>query len=169
MEPNIQPAPRRSVGYRREYDYMAEVAAAELGATDAQLAKLFGVTRKSICKWKTDHPSFGEALRSGKVEADNRTQRSLFQRANGYTYTERKTLTTKDGREEVVIHERHVPPNVDACLKWLYNRRPNEWRASRSIGEDFGEPLTPVSINLIAKDCRRPADDEVEPDEFPES
>ena len=32
------------------------------------------------------HPSFGEALKLGKKESDERVERSLYQKAIGYSY-----------------------------------------------------------------------------------
>jgi hypothetical protein len=59
---------------------------AYLGATDRDLAAAFNCTIKCIWDWKVLHPAFGEALKVGKKEADERVERSLYQKAIGYSY-----------------------------------------------------------------------------------
>jgi len=61
---------RGATAYRAEYADIAEAAAAEMGATDAQLARVFKVTRRAILQWKNKHKDFAEALARGKEEAD---------------------------------------------------------------------------------------------------
>jgi hypothetical protein len=65
-----------------------------------------------------------------KVEkdyADKRVERSLYQRAVGYTYDAVKMFSTPNGIVEVPYRE-HVPPDVAACFIWLRNWRREEWR-----------------------------------------
>ena len=47
----------RPSGYKPEYVNMAKQAA-KLGATDADLAKIFGVSNATIDDWKAQHPDF---------------------------------------------------------------------------------------------------------------
>jgi hypothetical protein len=65
----------------------------------------------------------------GKFPADERVERSLYQRAIGYTYDTVKILKPAGTTEPVIVpYRRHVPPDVTACIFWLKNRRPDEWR-----------------------------------------
>jgi hypothetical protein len=50
------------------------------------LAELFDVSLSAIQKWKRQREDFRNALKVGKAEADNRVERSLYERANGYNY-----------------------------------------------------------------------------------
>ena len=36
------------------------------GATDQELAEAFGVSKRTILRWKNEHPSFAEAYQRGK-------------------------------------------------------------------------------------------------------
>jgi len=139
--------------YREEYADMAETAAAEFGAIDAQLAKLFKVEPRTIAVWKKKK-GFADALKRGKAIANEKVTRSLFQRATGYDYTEQRQAKRSDGMQEMVLFKRHAPPDVTACLKWLFNREPKEWREHRDTLENAGEPITPVTINVIAQSAR---------------
>jgi len=143
----IRKAGRPSV-YRREYAAMAETAAADLNVTEKQLAKLFSVTKKTITNWKAKHKDFAEALATGKEEADSKVVKRLYQRAIGYTYKEKSVVTFPDGGQQITEHEKHSPPNVDAQVKWLYNRQPKQWRA-QPIETQSDEPPQPLTIRYI--------------------
>lgn len=109
---------------------------AELGHTDAEMADFFEVSLRGFHRWKAMYPDFSVALRAGKVDADERVTRSLFQRAVGYTVPETviNLVKSKDKRGTTRVKEhlteilKHYPPDTTACIFWLKNRRPEEWR-----------------------------------------
>jgi len=100
-----------------------------LGATDIEIARFFKVQPSTISKWKLVHPSFAEALKAGKSVADDRVERSLYNRAVGYTYETVKIFLPKDTSVPVIVpYLQHVPPDVTAQIFWLKNRRKDAWR-----------------------------------------
>lgn len=116
-----------------------------MGATDAELASAFNVNTSTIWRWQSEFPEFCNALKSGKVEADDRVQRSLYQRAIGYTFDSEKVFCN-NGKVVTTPVVEHAPPDVTACIFWLKNRRKDEWRdktESEQYGKD-GAPLVPV-------------------------
>ena len=54
------------------------------GATDADIAEAFGISVRTLHRWKKEHESFAEALGPGKDVADAQVKHSLYQRAVGY-------------------------------------------------------------------------------------
>jgi hypothetical protein len=101
----------------------------QLGARDVDLADFFGVAINTISVWKTRYPEFLGALKAGKEEVDDRVERSLLQRALGYTFDSEKIFLPKDSRTPVRVKTReHCPPDVVAAIFWLKNRRRDEWR-----------------------------------------
>jgi hypothetical protein len=140
------PAGRPS-SFKEEYVQQAERLAA-LGLTDIEMAEVFGVSVRTLHRWKVDSEEFCHALKAGKDHSDERIARSLYQRASGYEYTEQQAIKVKDGQHqehvELVTVERHMPPDTTAGIFWLKNRRPLEWRdvKAQEISGPAGEKLT---------------------------
>lgn len=118
----------------------------ELGATDKDLADFFKVSLPTIWRWSNAHQEFCSAIKVGKGEADDRVERSLFHRANGYTH-EAVKIFMPAGRAEPVYakFQEHVPPDTTACIFWLKNRRPEQWR--EKVDHEHGGRLTLTLTN----------------------
>ena len=69
--------------------------ACRAGFTDRELVELFDVSLSAIEKWKRQHEDFRNALKVGKAEADNRVERSLYERAVDYNYEATKMIASK--------------------------------------------------------------------------
>lgn len=102
---------------------------AELGATDRDAAEFFEVSEATLNRWKQAHPEFCASLKVGKAAADDRVEQSLYRKATGYTFDAVKIFMPA-GADKPVYAEyvEHVPPSDTACIFWLKNRRPEEWR-----------------------------------------
>ena len=124
-----RPGAGRPVGsdtYKPEYAAQAEKAC-QAGFTDQELADLFGVSVSTINNWKTWHLDFLASQRAGKTEADDRVERALYHRAVGYSHeVEKPMVVDKDVR--IVTYTERMPPDTTACIFWLKNRNPEEWR-----------------------------------------
>ncbi len=102
-------------------------AICKLGATEAELGAALGVHRRTIIEWAQKYPEFEKAMRAGKDSADNRVERSLYNRAVGYTFESEKIFCTKEGDVVRAPIMEHVPPDVTAQCFWLKNRKPRDW------------------------------------------
>ncbi|HEY4355639.1 MAG TPA: helix-turn-helix domain-containing protein [Acidobacteriaceae bacterium] len=100
----------------------------KLGATDKELADFFGISESTLNLWKIDKPDFSESLKQGKDEADARVQQSLYRRALGYSHDAVKIFNDKDAGVTKVDYVEHYPPDTVACIFWLKNRNPEQWR-----------------------------------------
>lgn len=121
----------------------------KLGATDQEIADFFEVSVRTIYRWKASHDEFCQALKAGKDEADDRVERSLFARANGYEHEEVDIRVI--GQEIVQTPIRKFyPPDTTAAIFWLKNRRPGEWRDKRE-NELTGPGGGPVQIQEIRR------------------
>lgn len=112
--------------FKPEFVKQAEKLAL-LGATDVDLADFFEVSINTIGNWKASSPEFLGALKSGKEQADDRVERSLYQRALGYTY-DAIHFSSFQGVVTETPYREHVPPDTTAMIFWLKNRRPDQWR-----------------------------------------
>ena len=104
----------------------------EMGATDEDLAEFFEVNRLTIHRWKIAHEEFCNALKAGKSSADDSVERSLYERASGYTADEDK-IFMHEGEPVIVPTKKRYPPDTTAAIFWLKNRRPEDWREKQEV------------------------------------
>ena len=125
---------------------------AKIGATEEQIAEFFEVTYQTIYNWKQSNEAFREAMLAGKEIADAAVERSLFQRATGYSHAEEKIFCSNG---EVVRAEstKHYPPDATSCIFWLKNRKPDDWRDKREVTGSDGGPLTVQIVQFSQSDC----------------
>lgn len=108
------------------------------GATLLDLAEHFGVSPSTIGEWKRVHPEFSAQIDLGRKDQTDKVERSLFERATGYTFPSEKIVVVSQGAglpsvvERVDIKE-HVPPDVTAQIHWLKNRRPEDWKDKQQL------------------------------------
>lgn len=112
--------------YKPEFARLAEKAS-KLGATDIEIADMLGVDVRTLHRWKATNAAFCHALKVGKAEADKRVERSLFARASGYEHDE-VDIRVVGGEIVQTPIRKYYPPDSTACIFWLKNRKPAEWR-----------------------------------------
>lgn len=125
-----------------------------LGATDMELADFFEVEVRTLYRWKSENEQFCQALKSGKDEADDRVERSLYARANGYEHDEVDIRVVQGGIVQTPIRK-YYPPDTTAAIFWLKNRRAAEWREMKAVeltGKDGGPMETITRIELVDMD-----------------
>ena len=126
----------RPTKYKAEYCIQA-AKLCKLGATDKQLSDFFEVSEVTLNAWKQKHPKFLKSLKVSKAELDNQVERSLFQRAMGYSHPEDK-IFNNNGVELVVPTTKHYAPDTTACIFWLKNRKKEEWRDRQEVEHSGG-------------------------------
>jgi hypothetical protein len=131
--------------------YAAQAAKlTKLGATDRELADFFEVTEATINNWKVQFPDFFESLTRGKEESDGRVEQSLYRRALGYSHDAVKIMMGKDGIERHRYVE-HFPPDTTACIFWLKNRQPDQWRDKLDVDTGLTRGRASELLALIEK------------------
>ncbi|MDZ7821550.1 MAG: hypothetical protein U5N26_06915 [Candidatus Marinimicrobia bacterium] len=121
--------PKLAEGYARD------------GLTELQIAHNLGISKSTFETYKVKFPDFLDALKRGKGPVDFEVENALLKKALGHTYEETHTEIRqyKDGSTAKVkkVIEHYTPPDVIACIFWLKNRRPEQWREKV---EDYGTP-----------------------------
>jgi hypothetical protein len=115
-----------------------------LGATNDELAKVFGVDTRTISDWLVTRPEFSHAIKQGRELADMKVARALYLKATGQWTQPAVKIATKieilpDGREiksdHIVPYVEHFPPDTAAAFIWLKNRQPHRWRDKKEVHE----------------------------------
>jgi len=132
----MPPTPKYNPEYHDDWAW----SLASKGAIDDEIAEAFGISVRTLHRWKQEYPSFLQALTVGKEAADAKIEKSLYKRARGYDVKEKETLveTDKDGNvRPVKVKEsaKHVPPDTMAIMYWLNNRckHTGEWAQTQKI------------------------------------
>lgn len=144
--------------YKEEFAAQAEKLC-QLGATDADLADFFEVNTTTIWRWQSAHKEFCNALKVGKAEADDKVERSLYQKACGYTFDSEKVFQHQGEVIRAKIVE-HVPPDTTAGIFWLKNRRSGDWRDKQEVANThaLSDPLEAL-LKQVAENGKRIAGD----------
>lgn len=115
--------------YKKEYAEQARKIC-KLGATDLQLADIFGVAESTIYKWKLDYPEFSEALGLGKLTAVENVENALYKSCIGYSHKEDK-IFNNNGSPLIVPTVKKYPPNIPAIQLYLTNVKPETWKVKQ--------------------------------------
>lgn len=138
----------RPSDYKPEYAKQAEKLA-QLGATDQEVASFFDVDVRTVYRWKHDHDDFCHALKVGKEIADDRVERSLYQKAIGYEQQDVKIFMPANAEEPVYApFVAKISPDTTAAIFWLKNRRSQEWRDKRET-ELTGAEGGPLQVSWL--------------------
>ncbi|MCA0304379.1 MAG: helix-turn-helix domain-containing protein [Proteobacteria bacterium] len=122
-----------------------------LGATNEDLAGFFHVCTSTIDNWLARHADFAAAVKRGRAEADARVARCLYDRAVGYEQRSEREVVVQ-GQLRTLAQTIHHPPNVQACIFWLRNRRPRDWRVAEG-GSDALAAARATAEDLAALDA----------------
>jgi hypothetical protein len=98
-----------------------------LGATNKDLADVFEVSHNTIGNWLARYPEFRKAAQDGRDVADADVAHALLQKAKGFTHQDVKILQI-EGEVEQIEYNRYFPPDTQAAIFWLRNRRRKQWR-----------------------------------------
>lgn len=127
--------------YKPEYVTKVLVMA-ERGATDFEIADSLGVSVRTLYRWKAENEDFRQSLKLAKDIADERVERSLYQRAIGYEQDAVKIFMPA-GADKPVIAEyvEKIPPDTTAMIFWLKNRKKADWRDRTEVEHSVDDNL----------------------------
>lgn len=102
------------------------------GFTDKEISSFFGITETTLNNYKKSKPDFFESLKNWKLEADKKVERSLYERACGYSHPE-EVIFQYEGKVIRAETIKHYPPESTSMIFWLKNRKPTEWRDKTEV------------------------------------
>lgn len=120
-----------------------------LGLSLAEIADIFGVTKKTVRVWRKEHVSFGEAWSNGGPAADAEVAHALHRRAVGQKVEETKHFVV-DGMIETVTYDRQVLGDVSAQTKWL-SKRNNRWQDKQVL--DVRAEVTTIDTKRLSTEA----------------
>lgn len=139
----------RPTDYKPEYAEQARKLCL-LGFTDIDMADFFGVNVSTITRWKKRFPEFCASIKDGKQVADANVADSLYKRAIGIEYKEKKLKD--DGQKTIQeVTVKYIPPDTGAAAFWLKNRQPDMWRDRRQT-EVTGADGGPIETLALTRD-----------------
>jgi hypothetical protein len=123
----------RPTKYRKTYPQTVKVQA-EINApfTDEQVAEMFGVDEQTVKNWYKRYPDFLASIKKAKAISDDKVERSLFERATGYSVPD-VHVSNYEGSVTLTPIIKHYPPDPTAMIFWLKNRRPKVWRDKKEL------------------------------------
>lgn len=127
--------PRRGKGRptkRTAVDFAHAKQLATEGLTIPEIANALEVGQSTLYRWMAENRHFREAINSGREIADGEVERSLLERARGYSHPEEKIFCHEG---EIIRAEttKRYPPDTMAAIWWLKNRRPDQWKDKQEI------------------------------------
>jgi hypothetical protein len=139
---HTEPGPGRGSEYTPEMNDMVRKMAL-LGATDAEMADIIGVSVVTFNAWKQRYPAFLKSILAGKIVADADVADSLYKQATGHFITiEKQRKNKQTGEYEAVKVQQYIPGNPVSAQFWLKNRRKDDWRDKQELEHSGGVTMS---------------------------
>ena len=126
------------------------------GIREIGIANNLGIRQETLINWKKEHPELVETLKEGKEQAIVKVENSLYKRANGFKYKEKKVVVNGNNPHEEVV-TKYVIPDVAAQTFILKNRLPEEYKDRQSV-DVTGEGLLVKLINTVESEKNEPTE-----------
>ena len=122
----------------------------EMGATNHEICAFFNLSERTFQRYLVDDADFCQTLKEWKNFANARVERSLYQRACGYSH-ESEEIFCAFGKVTRVKTVKHYAPDPLSCAIWLKNRKPDEWRDKPPDPEDKELQNAELVFNSVPK------------------
>ena len=114
------------------------------GFSDEEIATFYAVDRVTIHRWRKANPEICNAVKEGRVLADEKVEVSLYESACGYSHKEDK-IFCQEGHVTVVPTIKRYAPDTVAAMFWLCNRQKDKWRHVNRV-EHTGADGLPIEV-----------------------
>ena len=111
-----------------------------------------GISMTAFWGWYKQSEDLRKACADGKDVANYTVEDALYRRAVGYDYEERVYELVEGEVILTKIMSKHLPPDTKAIMQWLFNRKPEVWRAIQEPLEATQYTETIKSILVAMKE-----------------
>lgn len=126
-------------GWRREGIPLGVIALEHIGCSEGTLKR-----------WSRESKALAGALTLSQDVTNARVEQALLKRALGYDVIETKEELVEGTMRVTEKTTKHVPPDVKACLSWLYSRRSDRWRAQQEPIDNLADEVKTAKEILVA-------------------
>ena len=131
-KPKAKKMGRPSVYDERIKPYLPQIHEWIQEKSENQIAKILGVSISAWRKYREAHPEFKEALKRGRDDLVKTLYNTLIKKAQGFQYTEAKTVEERDENGNLIItrketYTRTALPDVAALHLLLKNYDKENW------------------------------------------
>ena len=131
-KPKAKKMGRPSVYEDRIKPYLPQIHEWIQEKSENQIAKILGVSISAWRKYREAHPEFKEALKRGRDDLVKTLYNTLIKKAQGFQYTEAKTVEERDENGNLIItrketYTRTALPDVAALHLLLKNYDKENW------------------------------------------
>ena len=130
--------PPKKRGRKNVYDekikpYLPQIHEWAQEKTEEQIAKILGISKQTFCKYKAEKAELLDALKKSKSELVKTLYSTLIRKAEGFQYTEGKTIEERDPTTGALVvtrketYTRTALPDVAAIHLLLKNYDRENW------------------------------------------
>ena len=88
----------------------------EEGLTDKEIYPRLGIGKNAFYKYKNDYEELRDLLKKGRVQKVEQLKNSLFKKAIGFSYQEKKEIRESNGDVRIEIYTKTSLPDPTAAL-----------------------------------------------------
>lgn len=111
-----------------------------------------GISKTAWWGWYKGSEELRKACAVSKEIADYTVEDALYRRAVGYNYWEEQWELVEGEVRMTKKYKRHMPPDTKAIMQYLFNRKPETWRALQEPLEATKYTETIKSVLIAMKE-----------------
>lgn len=113
-------------------------------------SKYIGISGTTLWRWTKECEELEKALGISQDITNAKVEKALLKRALGYDVVEEKSELVEGEMRVTERTVKHIPPDVKACLSWLYSRRSDRWRAQQEPVDRLEDEVKTAKQILVA-------------------
>ena len=95
--------------------------------TDKEICSILNIGHTAWCRYKEENEELRETIKKGRQMLVVSLKQTLVEKAQGYTYSEKKTIIENGEVVREEIYEKYLPPDVAALNLLLKNYDKDNW------------------------------------------